>query len=372
MEKSRAAVLVFIGAFLLYLGIFGTSGFSGLPYSLTPRITDTFPTNTVSPWWTVLSDTYGGSISQGPGLTITGNGETQGGAYTTAAQYDLTTSDIKASVDTGAYGEIGLLISNTKITAMPKPSTGWTGFLLVSLNGGASATLMVENCTATDNYYYYPPIRLGEHSTSGTLELSISNGQINFLISGSSAYSEPWQLGNYMCYVTIYALDASSSKMTAKCSSFELDTAGTSPSSQYSDVTVSIVGSGTANITVGDHPSTFHVGENLYISATAADGWSYSGMKRNGAAWTSANPGGFLNLGQTESIEIDFTQGQQGQNQTQTGGPSLQNVMDFINSEPVRTLMVIAGVLCVGVGGITLVTPHKPASPPPPQPRYRY
>jgi hypothetical protein len=78
----------------------------------------------------------------------------------------------------------------------------------------------------------------------------------------------------------------------------------------YSNVTITITptGSGTTTPAEGNHPSTYLVGDDLWITANQASGWQFSVMNRNGSPWTGSNPGGFLNLAATENIEVVFVQ----------------------------------------------------------------
>ena len=80
----------------------------------------------------------------------------------------------------------------------------------------------------------------------------------------------------------------------------------TPPPPSVSLVTVSVAGQGSTDPTVGEHVYT--LGSNLYVVGTAAAGWHCLKMRRNGADWTTANPGEFLNLAATESIEVVFEQ----------------------------------------------------------------
>lgn len=79
----------------------------------------------------------------------------------------------------------------------------------------------------------------------------------------------------------------------------------------YSNVTISVVGQGATDPAVGNYPSTYEIGSTLSVTATPtpASGWQYKHMKRNGAIWTDANPGEFLNLAETENIECVFEEG---------------------------------------------------------------
>lgn len=77
----------------------------------------------------------------------------------------------------------------------------------------------------------------------------------------------------------------------------------------YSHVTVTSIGHGTTNPT-GSITGTYMLGAVLYVTAAPSAGWMLSVMQRNGVNWTSANPGGFLNLAATESITVIFVPNQ--------------------------------------------------------------
>ena len=76
----------------------------------------------------------------------------------------------------------------------------------------------------------------------------------------------------------------------------------------YSNVTITIVGQGTADPPAGNHSDTWVVGGTLYVTAYPASGWRYELMRRNGVEHTRDNPGEFNNLGETELIEVVFVE----------------------------------------------------------------
>ena len=73
----------------------------------------------------------------------------------------------------------------------------------------------------------------------------------------------------------------------------------------YSNVTISVTGQGTTDPSVGTHQ--YDLGSTLYVKANPMSGWRYVKMKRNGVDWTTANPGEFLNLAESELIEVMFS-----------------------------------------------------------------
>jgi hypothetical protein len=118
---------------------------------------------------------------------------------------------------------------------------------------------------------------------------------------------------------------------------------GTGPTA-YSDVTITVTGQGTTTPAAGNYPNTYLQIATLDISATPASGWTYQKMQRNGADWTGANPGEFLNLGITENINVIFTE--------QTTTPP----------QPADNTMLIAGVAVAGavvVGGAYAYSKRK-------------
>ena len=127
------------------------------------------------------------------------------------------------------------------------------------------------------------------------------------LVTGITAYPDPgyvfesWSsdLPGVDPYANPVSLIAYNGYLTANFS-------GAPPA--FSNVTISVQGQGAADPAVGSYPGTWHVGEDLIVSATAEPGWRYEKMLRNGAEWTSANPGEFLNLRETENVEVIFVQ----------------------------------------------------------------
>lgn len=77
---------------------------------------------------------------------------------------------------------------------------------------------------------------------------------------------------------------------------------------QYANVTITITGGGTTDPSAGNYVHTWLLGSDLYVTAYPSSGWVYSEMKRNGAGWTTDNPGEFLNLAETELIEVVFVE----------------------------------------------------------------
>lgn len=74
----------------------------------------------------------------------------------------------------------------------------------------------------------------------------------------------------------------------------------------YSNVTISVSGSGTTDPPVGNYAGTYLIGGSLLVTAYQTSGWLYDHMNRNGVPHTSANPGEFLNLQTAENIEVVF------------------------------------------------------------------
>ena len=99
-------------------------------------------------------------------------------------------------------------------------------------------------------------------------------------------------------------------------------------------VNILVNGQGSTNPSVGVH-TEFLLGTTLYVSATPVNGWHYLKMKRNGFDHTTANPGEFLNLAETETIEVIFEQNTQ---PPPNGG-----------GFPVMLAIPIAGIITVGL-----------------------
>jgi len=78
------------------------------------------------------------------------------------------------------------------------------------------------------------------------------------------------------------------------------------PPPRYVNITITVEGQGSTVPQAGNHPDTWMITENLYVTAYPSPGWRYDRMKRNGVEWTRDNPGELLNLGESELIEVVF------------------------------------------------------------------
>lgn len=103
----------------------------------------------------------------------------------------------------------------------------------------------------------------------------------------------------------------------------------------YSNLTITVSGQGTTDPPTGNYPNSYEVGTNLTVAANPASGWYYIKMRRNSVDATVANPGEFLNLQATETIEVIFEQTIQ---PPPSGG-----------GFPVMLLVPIAGIVTVGL-----------------------
>ena len=82
----------------------------------------------------------------------------------------------------------------------------------------------------------------------------------------------------------------------------------TPPEHQYSNVSIHVTGNGSTNPPPGNYPSTYEVGNTLYVDALPDPGWRLLVMRRGGQDWTGATHGEFLNLALIEDIEVVFEQ----------------------------------------------------------------
>ncbi len=102
----------------------------------------------------------------------------------------------------------------------------------------------------------------------------------------------------------------------------------------YSNVTITVMGQGTTDPATGNYPNSYELGTNLSVGANPASGWRYVKMRRNGIDATTANPGEFLNLQTTETIEVVFQEGTQ---PPPSGGI------------PMIVVLPIAGIVTIGL-----------------------
>lgn len=85
-------------------------------------------------------------------------------------------------------------------------------------------------------------------------------------------------------------------------------TSAAPPPPDYATVTITMSGEGVTDPMAGTYTDRWKIGENLYVTAYPAEGWRYELMRRNGVEHTRANPGEFLNLAETEVIEVVFVE----------------------------------------------------------------
>jgi len=82
--------------------------------------------------------------------------------------------------------------------------------------------------------------------------------------------------------------------------------AGSTPPPTYSDVTISVSGQGTTIPAAGHYTTTYYVGGSLTITATPASGWAFDYMTRNGVTTSSMT---LNSLGATEQVVVYFKTG---------------------------------------------------------------
>lgn len=80
------------------------------------------------------------------------------------------------------------------------------------------------------------------------------------------------------------------------------------PTPQYCNLTISITGQGSTDPPAGNYPTTYMIGDTLYVTVTPSQDWRLDIMRRNGIDWTRSTPGEFLNLASTELIEVFFVE----------------------------------------------------------------
>ena len=123
-------------------------------------------------------------------------------------------------------------------------------------------------------------------------------------------------------------------------------TGGTAPPT-WSTVTITKTGQGTISPSEGTYTTTYHVGDSISLSASAASGWRYELTKRNGAEWTRANPAEIANLGATETVEVVFVLAD-----APVTPPNQSN-------NPLLSTEMLAGIGLIGSGTIAFLIPRK-------------
>jgi hypothetical protein len=311
MDKSKAVAILFVGCFLLYLGVFGTSGFGMLrTLTLTSGFTDRFDTLDTSRW-NPLNE-RGGTVSVTGGLlvfsapyTTTSNPPYAGGELATKDSYQLSEADI--SIDVVAENpvcEASLFLFNepwtTGLSGGTSAGHGYMYSLLYYPQSQGAKVGVRRQSETTRTWLTSPPVGA---TATGTLKISIHSGQISFYFNSVKVYSETWAIPSTACYIVLAGFDPVGNGSTVQLDNFSMTLSG---GSTYSAVTISVQGQGTTSPTAGQYMTSYLVGDSLTMTATPASGWAFDYMTRNGITASSMTLTSLLAI---EQIVVYFKTG---------------------------------------------------------------
>jgi hypothetical protein len=308
MEKSTAAILLALGIFLLYVGMFGSAGFTGFsganlqPFTLTSGFTDSLGSIDNSRWNTL---TAYGDVSAGFGqlrITSPGGALYEGGALCTVTSYDVAEANIKLDVLTNNYGTPALFVSEAPITQLGQSTTNAYALAVLDEGQGAPRMLLVQRFHSSGavenllNPIVVPP------ATTGVMNISIHSGTVKFYWNDIVEYTAPWDLST-SCYIALQAISPTRNSMTVAFANFVLSIQSSQPSPSPS-------GSPGPSPSPGTSPTP------------------------------SSSPNPIFSGGDPITALVNW-------------------VMHEIDVSAVRTFMFMVGILLAAVGGIVLLMPGK-------------
>jgi len=294
--RPKFLVGVIVGLLLVYLSIFGLSGF-GLALS-------------------------------GPTENFTTYTEVDPGNYLSVTSQSVTATNLPRSAFSYAYKDFGAahfgdfnLQFEWQASAMQPGSACY--ILILANNIGASTEMSATTLAICENYFsgIYEFTcgdgRVSEKAWETTapfamyyFDLTRTGSVATLSIFTSSAYTNPvttltCTIGDKFqyLYATQSAGQTGTVTVSGKIQNLRIG-GGTTPT--YSDVTISVSGQGTTVPAAGHYTTTYYVGGSLTITATPAAGWAFDYMTRNGVTTSSMT---LTSLGATENIVVYFKTG---------------------------------------------------------------
>ena len=360
---------VFIGIVLIYLSIFGLSGFS-LPFALAPEFSDNFDDNSLSTnLWQPYAQAGATVKEQNRRLEFTQQDSSQGWyAYVkTVNQFDLSTSDI--TIDSGITTGRSVVVLHVSpdlsyITAVSSAyRIQWEQLWLDQIRvvrwiGGVAQTLATASGSADG------------------LRIQGSGGSISFSYKKSGqwveVYTETYLLPTTNCHVYLAGHAYSGEPVgTQWVDNFNLETSGQPPPPPPD----------TGSIRLYAWDGLTHVSASLSI--TFPDGTTKTATT---PYENSAAPVGMYSVtctysGSTQSHSFSLSQGGTETKTFSFGDDTppppptpfdfLEWLNQFLANATVRSLMLIGGITLVGLCGIMAFTPEKKRyAPRPPLPSY--
>lgn len=325
MNKAVAAfTLLFIGAFLIYLGVFGTTGF-GLRFALTSGFTDNFDDNVVNVGlWDLVRPTMtnGQPFSPLAIITETGGHARIGTTGISAQAYnggffitknDFVCSDMEVSLDiieTSPTCAPVIVLQNEPYSASGPTLNDPVHRYQIALlwDSGVQGSLYIQYWDGTG---LNPQVLLMVQNLGdvGQLKITIHTGTIRFYTDGTIRFTETFRLPSSNCYIWFGSRCPSTVSETVDFDNFALTLGGTSTTGTLNVVAYyngqPVVASVTVNpgglsgtTTTSGNPLSFTLNPGTYTVSGSYAGYS---------ALTSAT----VSAGTTATATLTFTGGQQ-------------------------------------------------------------
>jgi len=371
MERGQCAILLFVGALLIYLSIYGVSG---LPFGwVNPNLyQDNFNSLDTSFWNPVtyrptqISDHV--SVVVSGSLKATWNQAPQG--------EELVLVETQPIHDLTAGGSV-------QVKILQPTSSGKCEYIRLSL-GCSSGGYQIDKMQQPAQWravYTVPGVATVLASGAltpnlqGSIGLHISSGKISFLVDGSQVYQESYRLPTYTLGAQIVCAASPGYWGTIELDDFELAIGGTTPppppgtynldvnalyadaSNQWQSFTgvTPVVLSGQASKAT---PATWSLASGMYTVTVPSSYGGYA-FKYWSDSVANTNPQRSVTIGSSGvTITACYASGS-----TPPPPPPSSDILAMVKSffaDPtVRSLMFIVGLACTGIGGIGLVTGRK-------------
>jgi len=297
--RPKFLVGVIVGILLMYLSLFGISGFGLL---LTGTLED-FTTYT--------------KVDPGNYLSVTSQSVIQTAMPRSASSY------VYKDFGVGHFGDFEIQFE-AQLSSISVVGTPNAFYILVLANDIGASSQMTLTTMGVSIFYdgAVYQIQFGDGRVSYTFwttvnpfslyyfSLTRSGSQATLKVFTSSTYVNP--VATLTCTIGDkfqYLYAAMSGGYVAQLGTVSGKTqnliiGGGAPT--FSDVTISVSGQGTTVPAAGHYTTTYPVGGSLTITATPASGWTFDYMTRNGVTTSSMT---LTSLGATEQVVVYFKQG---------------------------------------------------------------
>jgi len=297
--RPKYLVGVIVGLLLVYLSLFGVSGF-GLLLTGTPENLTTYTKVDSGGYLSVTSSSV--IATNMPRSAVSYVYKDFGVAHFGDFQMQFEAQCTAVQLGTGVIflclaNNIGVSVQMSTITIGFGLGYDASGYQFVFGDGrvtGGSSVWQVPNPFAM---YYFDLSRTG---SLATLRVFTSSAYTNPVATLTSAIGDRFQ---YLYVAQSLGVSTASATVSGKTQNLIIG-GGTTPA--YSDVTISVSGQGTTVPAAGHYATTYLVGGSLTITATPASGWAFDYMTRNGAVVPSMT---LNSLAASEQVVVYFKQG---------------------------------------------------------------